>query len=69
MNELDTLYRWVKLSKHCEVTGDTRDAVHARRRKHIWKDGVHCKLGTDGNLYVNPQEYNKWVEGSTCLAE
>lgn len=28
-------YRWVKLKKHCADTGDTPDAVHARRRKRI----------------------------------
>ena len=55
-------YRWVKLSKHCEETGDTPDAVHARRRKRVWTDGVQCRLGPDGNLYINPEEYNTWVE-------
>lgn len=56
-------YKWVKLAKHCEESGDTPDAVHARRRKRQWTDGVHCRLGPDGNLYVSPEEYNKWVEG------
>ncbi len=60
----DANYRWVKLSRHCEITGDTPDAVHARRRKHLWTEGVQCKLGPDGNLYINPEEYNKWVEGT-----
>lgn len=55
-------YRWVKLAKHCAATGDTPNAVHARRRKRQWQDGVHCRVGPDGNLYVCPQEYNKWVE-------
>lgn len=62
MSANEANYRWVKLAKHCEATGDTRDAVHARRRKHIWQDGVQCKIGPDGNLYINPTEYNKWVE-------
>lgn len=60
----DANYRWIKLAKHCEITGDTPDAVHARRRKHLWTEGVQCKLGPDKNLYINPEEYNKWVEGS-----
>lgn len=62
MSANDTTYRWVKLSKHCDATGDTPDAVHARRKKRVWTDGVQCRLGPDGNLYVNPQEYNAWVE-------
>jgi len=58
-------YRWVKLKKHCEATGDTPDAVHARRRKRIWTDGVQCRIGPDGNLYVNPEAYNRWIEAGT----
>lgn len=60
-----TSYRWVKLPRHCQMTGDTPDAVHARRRKRIWRDGVQCRLGPDGNLYVNPEEWNKWVESNS----
>lgn len=58
-------YQWVRLSKHCEITGDTPDAVHARRRKGVWLDGQHTQLAPDGNLYVNPEEYNKWIESQT----
>lgn len=61
----DTPYRWVRLGEHCRQTGDTANAVHARRRKRIWRDGVQCKVGPDGNLYINPAEYNKWIEGSS----
>ena len=58
----ESIYKWIKLPKHCEATGDTPGAIHARRRKHIWTDGVQCRLGPDGNLYINPAEYTKWVE-------
>lgn len=63
MND-DANYRWIKLAKHCEITGDTPDAVHARRRKHQWTDGVQCRLGPDGKIYINPEEWNRWIEGS-----
>jgi hypothetical protein len=66
--DLSPAYRWVKLPLHCAATGDTPDAVHARRRKRLWKDGVHCRVGPDGNLYVNPEAYNKWVEGNDSQA-
>lgn len=65
MSANEASYRWVKLKQHCSVTGDTSDAVHARRRKRVWVDGVHCRLGPDGNLYINPEEYNKWVESQS----
>lgn len=63
--EIAVLYRWIRLPKHCALTGDTPYSVHARRRKGVWQDGVQCQLGPDGNLYVNPVEWNKWVEGSS----
>lgn len=53
---------WIKLNKYCEMSGDTPDAVHARRRKKQWEDGVHCRVGPDGNLWINPAEVNKWIE-------
>lgn len=55
--------RWIKLAAYCQLSGDTPDAVHARRRKHQWTDGRQCRVGPDGNLWVNPEEVNKWVEG------
>lgn len=60
-------YKWVRLAKHCAETGDTPGAVHARRRKRVWQDGVHCRVGPDGNLYINPEEYNRWVESAQQL--
>ena len=53
--------KWVKLSQWCNLTGDTRDAVHARRKTGKWADGVHCKV-RDGNLWINVVEGQKWVE-------
>ena len=62
----DSLYnsplRWMRLAIYCQLSGDSADAVHARRRKRQWVDGLHCRVGPDGNLWVNPEEVNKWVE-------
>lgn len=59
---------WIKLTRYCEITGDTADAVHARRRKRQWTDGVQCKVAPDGNLWVNPSEVNRWVTGAKQAA-
>lgn len=58
--------RWVRLAVYCQISGDTADAVHARRRKRQWIDGVQCRVGPDGNLWVNPGEVNKWIESSNA---
>ena len=51
---------WVKLKRWCDLTGDTPDAVHARRKTAKWIDGVHCKV-CDGKLWVNISEGQAWV--------
>jgi len=56
--------KWVKLKKYCELSGDTRDAVHGRRRKGQWADGLQCRVGPDGNLWINLEEVQRWVESS-----
>jgi hypothetical protein len=52
----------VRLSRYCEVTGDTRDAVHARRKSGAWADGIHCHVGPDRRLWVNIGRAQAWVK-------
>ncbi|VVE74703.1 hypothetical protein PCA31118_04822 [Pandoraea captiosa] len=54
--------KWVKLKKYCELSGDTPDAVHAKRRKGQFVDGVHCRIADDGNLWINIEAVERWVE-------
>lgn len=60
--------RWVRLATYCQLSGDSADAVHARRRKRQWVDGVQCRVGPDGNLWVCPEEVNRWIESSSPQA-
>ena len=57
--------KWVKLKKYCEASGDTSNAVHCKRQRGMWLDGLHCRLGPDGNLWVNLMEVEKWVENGS----
>ncbi|MFB9242400.1 excisionase [Massilia antarctica] len=54
--------RWVKLKKYCELSGETSDAVHSKRRKGQFIDGIHSKIAGDGNLWINVEAVEKWVE-------
>lgn len=54
--------KWVKLKKYCLDSGDTANAVHAKRKKGIWLDGIQCKMGPDGNIWINLIEVERWVE-------
>lgn len=57
--------KWVRLSKYLEASGDTEDAVHARRRAGIWIDGVHVKKAGDNRLWVDTEAVQRWVESSS----
>jgi hypothetical protein len=52
----------VRLRKYCELTGDTANAVHARRKKGQWADGIHGTIGPDNKLWVDIREVQKWVQ-------
>jgi len=54
--------KWVKLKKYCELSGDTPAAVHSKRKKGVFLEGVHCKVAPDGNLWVNLEAVERWVE-------
>ncbi|MBW7567842.1 hypothetical protein KIF53_15655 [Chromobacterium subtsugae] len=53
--------KWVTLTKYCEDSGDTKDAVYNRRRRGTWLDGRECKL-VSGKLWVNTEAVKKWIE-------
>ena len=55
---------WVRLSKYCEVKGETRDGVSKRVRSGHWLKGVHLRR-PDGSkeLWVNLDAVNDWAAG------
>lgn len=56
--------KWIRLSKYCELSGDTAYAVRHRRSRGIWVDGVHVTVAADRKLWVNIDEVDRWVEQS-----
>jgi len=52
---------WVKLERYAEMSGDTVEAVKARRKSGKWLDGDQCKI-VDGRLWVNLPAVKEWVE-------
>lgn len=52
---------WVKVEKYTEMTGDSVDAVQARRKAGKWLDGKQCKI-VDGRLWINLPAAEEWVE-------
>lgn len=61
METMARLITWVKLKKFSELTGITEMAV--RKKRHEGKWGEHIvRTAKDGMLYVNLEEYQKWIE-------
>lgn len=52
---------WVKLDRYIELSGDTMDAVQARRKTGKWLDGDQCKM-VDGRLWISLPAVQEWVE-------
>lgn len=55
--------KWIKLEKYCEISGETKNAVHGRRRSGVWVDGRECKVVL-GSLWVNTEAVEQWIEKS-----
>jgi len=67
MNRETIPIKWVKLKHYCALSGDTPDAVHAKRRKGQWLDELQCRIAPDGNLWINLDEVEKWVENTLTV--
>lgn len=63
MREPPRMLRWVRLSRFCELTGYTEDAVHAKMRKGKWLEGWLWRKAPDGHIMVNLEAFEEWVEG------
>lgn len=54
--------RWVKAKKYYELSGETKDSVRHKRESGHFIDGIHTKIAEDGNLWVNLEAVEQWVE-------
>jgi len=61
--------KWVKLRKYCELSGDTKDAVNAKRRNGLWAEGVQWRKAPDNKIWINLEAIDKWVENSLANVE
>jgi hypothetical protein len=53
--------KWVKLKQFSQLTGITEIAVRKKRQDGKWGEKI-VKTAKDGMLYVNIDEYHKWIE-------
>ncbi|HMT02189.1 MAG TPA: hypothetical protein PKD00_02590 [Burkholderiales bacterium] len=53
--------KWVKLNQFSKLTGITENAVRKKRHEGKWGEKI-VKTAKDHMLYVNIEEYQKWIE-------
>lgn len=59
--------RYVRINKFVELTGYTERAVRGKIYDGIWVEGKHFRKAPDGNICMNLEAYERWVEGEKAL--
>ena len=62
-NVMSISSRWVLIDVIAEVTGYTKEAIRSKRKKGVWRDGVHSRKAPDGRVFYDLEAIWKWVEG------
>jgi hypothetical protein len=52
----------MRAKHYAELSGETVAAIHGKRKAGHYIDGIHTKIAEDGNLWVNVEAIEKWVE-------
>lgn len=55
---------WLKLSRFCELSGYSEQAVRSKIRHGHWLEGVMWLKPSDGRLHINWEAYQAWVRES-----
>ena len=55
--------KWVTREKLSDMSGYTKEAISQKRKKGIWREGIHCRKAPDGRILFNPQAIEQWIEG------
>lgn len=58
--------RYVRIQKFAELTGNTEQAVQTKIARGTWVEGHEYRRAPDGNIYVDVEGYERWVEEVEC---
>lgn len=54
--------RFVRIRLAAEITGYTEKAIRRKIEEGIWREGAEFKRAPDGNILIDMENYEKWVE-------
>lgn len=60
--------RFVRISKFVEETGYTKRAVESKIYRGDWLEGRHYRRAPDGNIMMDMEGYERWVENRPAEA-
>ena len=60
--------RWVLINRLAEITGYSEDAVRHKVKNGTWMQGRIWRKAPDGRIFVNVDEFERWVESGRQLA-
>lgn len=55
---------WVLIPKFCELKGYTVNAVRAKIKNGIWKEGNLWRKGPDNRIVIDVNAVNRWMGGT-----
>ena len=61
--------KYVRIKKFVELTGWTEKAVYHKIHDGVWIENQQYRRSPDGNICINVEGYERWVEGELCLSD
>ena len=59
---------YVQLDVFEQATGYSADAVHAKIKRGVWREGVHFRRAPDGHILMDLRAYHAWAESQPQAA-
>ena len=55
--------KWVLINRLIELLRYTRDAIYAKKKSGVWREGIHWRKVPDGHLFFNLEAIQRRIEG------
>ena len=59
---------WVLIKRFAEITGYSENAVRHKVKRGTWIQGRLWRKAPDGRIFINLDEFERWVESSRQFA-
>lgn len=64
----DTRMRYIRIALFTALTGWTDKAVRRKIQDGVWVEDREYRRAPDGNVLIDVEGYNRWVEGGRAAA-